>query len=86
MEPKAWAYPFINGGLALALSSIGVFFPTFIHEFGYTAARAQLFSVIPYSCGFVCLPIVVIINDCKNTKATFYMALCPFQPLGTSFL
>ena len=68
---KSWAFAFMNGCATLSLSSLGNFFPTFIKEFGYTAANAQLFSVIPYAVACVTLLSLATISDRLNRKGPF---------------
>lgn len=70
-DPKSWAFAFISGSFGLCVSSVGVFLPTFVVDFGYTSVNAQLFSVIPYACAFVALPTVAIISDRVNKKGPF---------------
>jgi hypothetical protein len=67
-DPKSWGYALINAGIALGISSIGVFLPTFITAFGYTNTQAQLFSVIPYAFATVTLLVSCVVSDRLNTK------------------
>ncbi|KAH8890617.1 retrograde regulation protein 2 [Thozetella sp. PMI_491] len=72
-DPKAWAFSFINSGFAQAVSTVGIFLPTFIASFGYTDIDAQLFSVIPYAVAFVTLPTLAFVSDKINVKAPFIL-------------
>lgn len=72
-DPKSYCYAILNGATALCLSSVGVFLPTFIHDFGYTDVDAQLFSVIPYACAFVSLLALCYISDWFNIKGPFIL-------------
>ena len=38
-DPKFWLFSTANGGLGLALSSVGTFLPTFISDFGYSTRK-----------------------------------------------
>ncbi|KAF3934705.1 hypothetical protein ABW20_dc0105747 [Dactylellina cionopaga] len=70
-DPKTWAYGFMNAGIGMCLSTIGVFLPSFIADFGYSDLDAQLFSVIPYACAFVMLPSCAFLSDRINLKGPF---------------
>ncbi|KAF3908925.1 hypothetical protein AA313_de0209828 [Arthrobotrys entomopaga] len=82
LDPKTWAYSFMNAGIGMGLSTIGVFLPSFIADFGYTDLDAQLFSVIPYACAFVCLPTCAYISDRINMKGPFIISGLLFACLG----
>ncbi|KAF3935635.1 hypothetical protein ABW19_dt0205471 [Dactylella cylindrospora] len=70
-DPKTWAYAWMNAGIGMCLSTIGIFLPSFIADFGYTDLNAQLFSVIPYSVSFVVLPTCAFISDRIRLKGPF---------------
>lgn len=38
-DPKSWALASINAGVALGISSVGSFLPTFIKAYGFSAGR-----------------------------------------------
>lgn len=40
-DPKSWAFAMINGGIALGISSVGVFLPSFIKSFGYSPGTSH---------------------------------------------
>jgi MFS family permease len=81
-DPKAWGYAFINGGAGMTLSSLGVFLPTFVANFGFSKLDAQLFSAIPYACAFVVLPTLAYISDRVNTKGPFIVGGLTFSAAG----
>ena len=81
-DPKTWAYCLINASVSIGIASVGVFLPTFIVEFGYTAENAQLFSVIPYACAFVFTPFICILSDRMNKKGPFLLLTLSISTLG----
>lgn len=58
------------------------FLPTFIEDFGYTAAEAQLFSVIPYGCAFVTLPLIAWLSDRYKVKGPFIILALAVTCIG----
>lgn len=82
IDLKAWGFAVINGAVACGISSVGVFLPSFIVAFGYTAADAQLFSVIPYACAFVTLIVVSSISDRVNMKGPFLIGCLSLTAVG----
>ncbi|KAH0843473.1 hypothetical protein FOPE_08711 [Fonsecaea pedrosoi] len=67
-DPKSYMFAIINAGVALGIASVGNFLPTFVKSFGYSADKAQLFTVIPYACASVFLIAVCFLSDKYNTK------------------
>ncbi|OQV02109.1 hypothetical protein CLAIMM_07359 [Cladophialophora immunda] len=70
-DPKSYGYAILNGTTGLCLSSVGVFLPTFIKDFGLSAVDSQLYSVIPYACAFVTLLVTCFLSDRINIKGPF---------------
>ncbi|KAF1817566.1 MFS general substrate transporter [Eremomyces bilateralis CBS 781.70] len=81
IEPKAWAFATINAGVALGISSISTFLPTFIQAFGYSRERTQLFSAIPYACAIVAIPLCII-SDRINHKGSFLIGTLSVACIG----
>ncbi|KAF3923993.1 hypothetical protein ABW21_db0203285 [Orbilia brochopaga] len=81
-DPKTWAFGFMNAGIGMGLSTIGIFLPSFIADFGYTDLDAQLFSVIPYAVAFVLLPTTAFISDKLNVKGPFIISSLGLACLG----
>ncbi|EPS45768.1 hypothetical protein H072_137 [Dactylellina haptotyla CBS 200.50] len=81
-DPKTWAYAFMNAGIGMCLSTVSIFLPSFIADFGYTDLNAQLFSVIPYACAFVILPSCAFISDKINKKGPFIIGGLVFACIG----
>lgn len=75
-----------NATSGLCLSSIGIFLPTFIHDFGYSTLDAQLFSVIPYGCAFCSLLVLCYISDRVNLKGPFIMLGFGVNAIGYAML
>ncbi|KZT53028.1 MFS general substrate transporter [Calocera cornea HHB12733] len=65
---KIYLYGVIYFGVNVALSALGAFLPTIISDLGYTAARAQLFTVPPYVVGAAVLIITNFIGDHLQTR------------------
>jgi hypothetical protein len=66
----------------VGISFLGIFLPTFIKDFGYTAANPQLFSVIPYACALVCLSITALISDRINVKGPILVIALSVSSIG----
>lgn len=81
-DPKSWGYALVNAGIALGISSVGVFLPTFIVAFGYTNVQAQLFSVIPYACATVTLVVVCFMSDRLNIKGPVLLVCLLLSAIG----
>jgi hypothetical protein len=79
---KTWAYALNNDGVGVGISSLSIFLPTFIKDFGNTAANTQLFSVIPYACTFVYLPITTLISDRINVKGPILIIALSVSSIG----
>lgn len=81
-DPKSWGYAIVNAGVALGISSVGVFLPTFVVAFGYTAAEAQLFSVIPYAFATVSLLVACFVSDRLNVKGPVLFLCLMLSSIG----
>lgn len=73
IDPKSYAWAILNGTTGLCLSSVGVFLPTFVKDFGYSTLDAQLYSVIPYACAFVTVLSFCYFSDRINLKGPFIL-------------
>lgn len=76
----------LNGAGGLCLSSIGVFLPTFIRDFGFSTLDAQLFSVIPYGCAFFTLLGLCYASDRLNVKGPFVIFGFTLSAIGYAML
>jgi hypothetical protein len=85
-DPKTYAFAIFNATSGLCLSSIGIFLPTFIRDFGYSNLDAQLFSVIPYACAFCTLLILCYLSDLVNLKGPFIMFGFAVNAIGYAML
>ncbi|PVH76569.1 MFS general substrate transporter [Cadophora sp. DSE1049] len=81
-DPKSWTIASLNAGIAMGISSVGSFLPTFIRAFGYTAQRAQLFSAIPYACAGLTLLTVCTLSDRLNKKGVFMIGCLSMSSIG----
>ena len=70
------------GASTSSLSSLGNFLPSIVESFGYSAAQAQLFSVIPYACAFATLPLTVLASDYTNYKGPFVILALSIAACG----
>ncbi|BEJ00154.1 hypothetical protein CcaverHIS631_0500110 [Cutaneotrichosporon cavernicola] len=60
---KVYVVAFMYMSMNVNLSSVGGFLPTIVKGLGYTAARAQLFTVPPYAVALAVTVIVSTISD-----------------------
>ncbi|KIX04968.1 uncharacterized protein Z518_05840 [Rhinocladiella mackenziei CBS 650.93] len=81
-DPKCWLFVLINAGVALGIGSVGLFLPTFVKEFGFDTEKTLLFSVIPYACATVVLPILAKISDRVNGKGFFLLGCLSVVSVG----
>lgn len=59
----------------LTLASVGGFLPTIIKGFGYSAARAQLFTVPPYAVSLVFMLLLTSFSDWRQARGVPVMAV-----------
>ncbi|RDB27444.1 hypothetical protein Hypma_004085 [Hypsizygus marmoreus] len=77
--PQVWMLAiifFFDGALVYGLA---YFTPSIIQSLGYTAARAQLFSVPPFAAAFVVTMVAAYVSDryhCRGYIAIFSSVLC----------
>ncbi len=81
-DPKCWGFALINGGFGQASSTVSIFLPSFIAEFGFDDLDAQLFSVIPYAVAFVSLLSLAYLSDRVNLKGPFIIGCLATASLG----
>ncbi|KAL7915552.1 MFS general substrate transporter [Trichoderma velutinum] len=81
-DPKTYFFAILNVGNTLAISSVGIFLPTFIQTFGFSPVKAQLFSVIPYACAFFSLITICTISDRLNVKFIPIICLLSITLIG----
>ncbi|KAJ3999316.1 major facilitator superfamily domain-containing protein [Lentinula boryana] len=55
-------------GIMIPLYSLALFLPTLVHELGYRAIDAQLFTVPPYALSCVCTLVCAYISDRLNLR------------------
>lgn len=72
-DPKVWLYGLGFHTMSLPLYTLSLFLPTIIKELGYTAARAQLFTVPPYAVATILTITVAIASEKLKLRAPFIM-------------
>ncbi|GFZ45477.1 hypothetical protein JCM24511_03203 [Saitozyma sp. JCM 24511] len=81
---------YLNGVVYLAvnltLGSVSGFLPTIIASFGYTNAKAQLYTVPPYAVAFVGTIIASTLSDRCRSRGLFVVGLCLFSAIGFAIL
>ena len=70
----------------MTLGSVSGFFPTIIASFGYTNARAQLFTVPPYAVAFVGTIIASYLSDRFRSRGIFVIILQLLSAVGFAIL
>ncbi|KAF2173687.1 hypothetical protein M409DRAFT_61982 [Zasmidium cellare ATCC 36951] len=68
---KTWLGALIIGAASMNIAAFGVFLPTFLHEFGWSPLQTQLYSIIPYACAVVSLPVLTMSSGRVQQKAAF---------------
>ncbi|KAK2461227.1 hypothetical protein APHAL10511_006754 [Amanita phalloides] len=79
---RVWTAGVIYFGLNCALASISAFLPTIIKSFGYSDARAQLFTVPPYAVSAVVLIIFSFFSDRLQTRGIPIAIACSISAIG----
>lgn len=70
----------------MTLGSVSGFFPTIISSFGYTNARAQLFTVPPYAVAFVGTVAISYLSDRLKSRGIFVVCLMLLSAVGFTIL
>ncbi|KAH8701746.1 retrograde regulation protein 2 [Talaromyces proteolyticus] len=86
LDPNTYLMGFVNIASATMLASIGVFMPTIVKSFGFSPVRAQLFTAIPYACGFVSMIGIGILSDRYQNKGFFILGSFTSCVLGLVIL
>ncbi|KAF8725101.1 hypothetical protein AX14_008389 [Amanita brunnescens Koide BX004] len=79
---RVWIAGVIYFGLNCALSSISAFLPTIIASFGYSDARAQLFTIPPYAVSAAVLVIFSFVSDKLQTRGIPISIACTISAIG----
>jgi Na+/melibiose symporter-like transporter len=81
---------YLNGiiylSINLTLGSVSGFLPTIIQTLGYTASRAQLFTVPPYAVAFVGTVAISYLSDRLQSRGIFVVGLMLFSAVGFAIL
>lgn len=73
-------------GLNLSLGSVSGFLPTIIKSLGWSASRAQLFTVPPYAVAFVGTITASYLSDKMRTRGPFVVLLMVLSAVGFAVL
>lgn len=73
-------------GLNLSLGSVSGFLPTIIKSLGWSASRAQLFTVPPYAVAFVGTITASALSDRLRTRGPFVVVLMLLSAVGFAIL
>ena len=79
---KTWLSALAYFAILSALYSFGLFVPTIVQGLGYTAVRAQLFSIPPYAVAAVLSVIAAIISGRWRTRGPVVLCLLPLFIIG----
>ncbi|KAF7969156.1 hypothetical protein HWV62_28202 [Athelia sp. TMB] len=83
---KTWLSAFAYGGILTALYSFGLFVPTIVQGLGYTANRAQLFTVPPYAVAAVLTVIAAFVSDRWKIRGPVILAFLPLSIIGYAII
>ncbi|KAK4703906.1 hypothetical protein P7C70_g2317, partial [Phenoliferia sp. Uapishka_3] len=83
---QTWLSAFAYFAILSALYSFGLFVPTIIQGLGYSAIRAQLFSVPPYAVAAFLTVIVAILSDKFKSRGPFMLFCLPFSIAGYALI
>jgi hypothetical protein len=86
LNPTTYLNGVVYAGLNLSLASISGFLPTIIQSFGYTAARAQLFTVPPYACATVMTLFISWSSDRTRQRGVFVIVSMLLSAVGFAIL
>lgn len=82
ISPRTWLSAIAYLAILTALYTFGLFIPTLIVGLGYSAVRAQLFSVPPYAVAAVLTIIAAFISDRKKTRGPVMLCFLPLAIAG----
>ncbi|KIV95886.1 hypothetical protein PV10_03487 [Exophiala mesophila] len=70
----------------ITVQGLSIFMPTILNDLGWTATKAQLYSVPPYVCACLCAILIAYISD-KTRRRGIYLACATALPItGFSIL
>ena len=82
LSVQTWLSALAYFAILSGLYSFGLFLPTIIAGLGYTANRAQLFSVPPYAVAAVVTVIVAFISDRLRVRGVIMLFTLPIAIIG----
>lgn len=83
---RTWLSALAYLAILTALYSFGLFQPTIIQGLGYTAVRAQLFSVPPYAAGAVLTVVASWISDKYKVRGPVMLCFLPLAISGYAII
>ncbi|OQU96307.1 hypothetical protein CLAIMM_02409 [Cladophialophora immunda] len=73
-DPKTYLFAVCQSASVLGVGVVGSFLPIFIHDFGFSALRTQLFTIIPYVCASIMVLVTGIWSDRIGRKGPFLLS------------
>jgi len=83
---KTWLSALAYFAILTALYSFGLFIPTIVQGLGYTAVRAQLFTVPPYAVAAVLTVVAAYISDRIPARGPIMLAFLPLSIAGYAII
>ena len=83
---KTWLSALAYFAILTALYSFGLFIPTIVQGLGYTAVRAQLFSVPPYAVAAVLTVVAAYLSDRLPSRGPIILCFLPLSIAGYAIL
>lgn len=65
----------------ITVQGLSIFMPTILNDLGWTATKAQLYSVPPYVCACLCAILIAYISD-KTRRRGVYLACATALPIA----
>lgn len=86
ISPLTWLSAIAYCAILTALYTFGLFVPTIIVGLGYSAIRAQLFSVPPYAVAAFLTVLAAWVSDKKKTRGPIMLAFLPLAIAGYALI
>lgn len=86
LSPRTWLSAIAYLAILTALYTFGLFIPTLIVGLGYSAIRAQLFSVPPYAVAALLTVVAAFISDRRKTRGPVMLAFLPLAIAGYALI
>lgn len=86
VSPMTWLSAIAYCAILTALYTFGLFVPTIIVGLGYSAIRAQLFSVPPYAVAAFLTVLAAWVSDKKKTRGPVMLVFLPLAIAGYALI